>query len=223
MTKQHNGSFVAYFRTSTSKQNLGLDAQRKSVIEYLNGGDWTIAKEFKEQESGKRHDNRPELQKALAYCKETKSTLVIAKLDRLARNVHFISGLMESGVEFIACDMPNATKFTLHIYAAVAEEERRMISQRTKDGLAAAKAKGTVLGSGNPAAGAAKAAEKRSAQADAFAKEIMPQILKVQSKGAKSYRAIAEELNDRGVKSPTGGVWHASIVRKVMLRNGGQA
>ena len=126
---QHGGKFVAYYRVSTDKQGksgLGLDAQSKAVNDYLNGGDWELAAEFTEIESGKK-GNRPELVKALAACKRHKATLVIARLDRLARNVHFISGLMETKVKFVACDMPEATPFMLHIYAAVAEQEARAI------------------------------------------------------------------------------------------------
>jgi DNA invertase Pin-like site-specific DNA recombinase len=118
--------------------------------QYLNGGSWTLLQEFVEIESGKRSNNRPQLAAALAVCKRHKAKLVIAKLDRLARNVHFISGLMDAGVEFIACDMPHANKLTIHILAAVAEHEREMISTRTKGALAAAKARGQKLGGPNP-------------------------------------------------------------------------
>src|SRR3984893_8395226 len=127
----HYGKFVAYFRVSTDRQGksgLGLEAQRKAVLDYLNGWRWQLAAEFVEVESGKRSDNRPELEKALAACKKQKAKLVIAKLDRLSRNVAFISALMNSGVEFIAADMPHANKLTIHILAAVAEHEREMIS-----------------------------------------------------------------------------------------------
>ena len=139
------GRFVAYYRVSTDKQGdrgHGLEAQRKAVRDYLNGGEWKLVGEFTEIESGKRVDNRPELEKALVAAKKHKATLILAKLDRLARNVAFIAGLMERKVEFVCCDMPTATPFMLHVYAAVAEEERRMIGARTKAGLAAAKAKG---------------------------------------------------------------------------------
>src|SRR5262249_36003375 len=144
---QHGGKFVAYYRVSTDKQGksgLGLDAQRKAVNDYLNGGDWELAAEFTEIESGKK-GNRPEPVKALAACKRHKATLVIARLDRLARNVHFISGLMETKVKFVACDMPEATPFMLYIYAAAAEQEARAISARTKVALQAAKQRGGGL------------------------------------------------------------------------------
>ena len=144
----HYGKFIAYFRVSTDRQGksgLGLEAQREAVMTYLNGGRWSLVDEFTEVESGK-HSDRPELAKALAACKKRKAKLVIAKLDRLSRNLAFIAALMESGVEFVAVDMPHATKLTIHILAAVAEHEREMISERTKAALAAAKKRGQRLG-----------------------------------------------------------------------------
>jgi len=117
--------FVAYYRTSTKRQDLGIEAQKAAVLAYLNGGGWDLIDAFEEKESGKRHENRAALAKALALCKKRKATLLIAKLDRLARNVHFISGLMESKVNFVACDNPNANRLTVHILAAVAENDSR--------------------------------------------------------------------------------------------------
>src|ERR1700750_2536505 len=143
-----NGKFVAYFRVSTQKQGasgLGIEAQQEAVRTYLNGGRWKLVGEFKEVESGKRND-RPALAEALAMCRIHGATLIIAKLDRLARNVAFISNLMESGVEFTAVDFPQANRLTIHILAAVAEHEAAMISARTKAALGAAKARGVVLG-----------------------------------------------------------------------------
>src|SRR5262249_4207752 len=144
----HRGKFVAYFRVSTDRQGksgLGLEAQRKSVLDYLDGGRWELVAEFTEVESGKRSD-RPELTKAIGVCKRHKAKLVIAKLDRLSRNLAFIATLMESGVEFIAVDNPHANKLTIHILAAVAQHEREMISARTSAALKAAKARGKRLG-----------------------------------------------------------------------------
>ena len=134
--------FVAYYRTSTKRQDLGIEAQKAAVLAYLNGGGWDLIDAFEEKESGKRHENRVALAKALALCKKRKATLLIAKLDRLARNVHFISGLMESKVNFVACDNPNANRLTVHILAAVAENEARAISERTSAALQARKAQG---------------------------------------------------------------------------------
>jgi DNA invertase Pin-like site-specific DNA recombinase len=144
----NTGKFVVYYRVSTQKRGrsgLGLEAQREAVLNYLNGGNWSTAAEFTEVESGKRSD-RPEFAKALAACRLHRATLVIAKLDRLARKVHFVSNLMESGVEFVAADNPHANKLTIHILVAMAEHEAEMISDRTKKALAAAKKRGTVLG-----------------------------------------------------------------------------
>src|ERR671910_966338 len=142
------GRFVAYYRVSTDKQGrsgLGLEAQREAVQSFLNGGSWTLAAEVTEVESGKRND-RPELDRALGLCRLYGATLVVAKLDRLARNVTFISKLMESGVDFVAVDFPQANRLTVHILAAVAEHEAAMISARTKAALAAAKARGVQVG-----------------------------------------------------------------------------
>ena len=144
----HQGRFVAYFRVSTDRQGksgLGLEAQREVVLNYLDGGRWTLIDEFTEIESGKRND-RPELEKAFAACKKQKAKLVIAKLDRLSRNLAFIATLMDSGVEFIAVDNPHANKLTIHILAAVAQHKREMISARTSAALKAAKARGKRLG-----------------------------------------------------------------------------
>jgi DNA invertase Pin-like site-specific DNA recombinase len=140
--KPHAGRWVAYYRVSTDRQGesgLGLDAQRKAVADHLNGGKWVLAAEHTEVESGKRTDNRPELAAALAACKRLKAKLIVAKLDRLSRNVAFITTLMASGVEFVAADMPHANKMTLQVLAVFAEHERDLISARTKQALAAAK------------------------------------------------------------------------------------
>src|SRR4051795_2520167 len=142
------GKFVAYYRVSTAKQGrsgLGLEAQQEAVRAHLNGGSWQLVAEVVEIESGKRND-RPKLAEAMRLCRLHGAMLIIAKLDRLARNVAFVSNLMESGVEFTACDFPQANRLTVHILAAVAEHEAEMISTRTKLALAAAKRKGTVLG-----------------------------------------------------------------------------
>src|SRR5271155_3138 len=140
--------FVSYYRVSTAQQGasgLGLEAQREAVSRHVIGAQGVIVAEFQEVESGKKTD-RPQIAAALAACRLRHACLVIAKLDRLARNVHFISSLMESGVDFVACDNPHATRLTIHILAAVAEHEREMISARTKAALAAAKARGVALG-----------------------------------------------------------------------------
>jgi DNA invertase Pin-like site-specific DNA recombinase len=219
-----NGRFVSYLRVSTAQQGasgLGLEAQRAAVAAYLNGGDWTLVREVVEVESGKRND-RPALAMALRLCRQQKATLIIAKLDRLARNVHFISGLMESGVEFVAVDMPEANRFVVHIMAAVAEQEAEAISKRTKAALAAAKARGTKLGGRRISAQQlAAAGEEGRAQRSAKAKEeagkLLPTIHQIRAAGATTLRAIAAELNERAIETPSRkGHWSAVQVMRVL-------
>ena len=208
------GCFVAYYRVSTDRQGqsgLGLDAQRKAVADHLNGGKWTLAGEFTEVESGKRHANRPQLAAALAMCRKEKATLIVAKLDRLARNVHFVSGLMEAGVDFVAVDMPHANRLTIHILAAVAEDERRRISERTRAALAMAKARGTILG--NPAL-----AKANRAVALAQAEALRKTITEIRAEGFRTVRAIADELNRRHVPTARGKQWHANAVNLLLHR-----
>jgi DNA invertase Pin-like site-specific DNA recombinase len=214
-----SGAFVAYYRVSTDKQSLGQAAQRKAVLDYLNGGGWKLEAELTEVESGKRHENRPELQRALALCRKQKATLVIAKLDRLSRNVAFISSLMESGVPFVAVDMPHATPFELHIRAALAEEERRMISKRTREALAAAKARGVKLGCPRAAEASVKANAAQQAYAAARRQNLLPLIKEVQANGATTYVAMAKALTARGVKTPRGkGEWYPATVYNLLKK-----
>ena len=152
------GNCIAYYRVSTTRQGqsgLGLEAQRKAVANFVHVKGWEVGSEYTEIESGRRND-RPQLALAIADAKKHKAKLVIAKLDRLARNVHFVSGLMETNVDFVAVDMPTADRFMLHVYAAMAEEEGRRISQRTKAALAAAKARGIKLGANGKVLGEKK-------------------------------------------------------------------
>jgi DNA invertase Pin-like site-specific DNA recombinase len=207
------GNFVAYYRVSTDHQGVagnGMAAQRKAVEDYLNGGRWKLIAEFTEVESGKRAD-RPELAKALAMCRKHKAKLVIAKLDRLSRNVHFISGLMEQKVDFVACDMPSANAFMINVYAAVAQEERRMISDRTKAGLAAAKARGVKLG--GPMLPAMNEAQQAAAAGRAQA--LAPVLAELSGMSAHK---IAAELNRRGIATPTGAPWSAKTVIRARNR-----
>jgi DNA invertase Pin-like site-specific DNA recombinase len=218
---KHSGKWVSYLRVSTGKQGesgLGLEAQRAAVEAYLNGGNWTLAAEFVEVESGKRDSNRPQLAAALAACKKLKAKLVVAKLDRLSRNVRFIATVMDSGVEFIACDNPHATRLTLHILAAVAEHEREMISQRTKAALAAAKARGKKLGGPNLALATTLGNEANRAAADRFAQNVAPVIRDIKASGITTLRAIAAALNARGVPTPRGAQWNATQVMSVLRR-----
>ena len=181
-----------------------------------------LVAEFQEIESGKRND-RPEIAAALAACRATHATLIIAKLDRLARNVAFISNLMDSAVDFIAADMPMANRLTVHILAAVAEHEREMISQRTKAALAAAKARGVKLGNPHLVAGdrasALLATLARKRHARAKARDVLPYIEAARKAGCRTLAAIAEALTARGIKTPGGFItWNSEQVRRAVAR-----
>lgn len=206
--------FIAYYRVSTERQGrsgLGLDAQREAVGEYVRRSGGALLGGFTEVESGKL-SQRPELRLALAECRKRRAVLIIAKLDRLARSVHFISGLMESGAEFVAVDNPHANKLMLHLLAAFAEHEREMISERTKAALAAAKARGVQLGANGKVL-----AERNRNAADAFAAEIAAEILSHQARGL-SYAAIARVLNQTGAVTCKGGRWHPQTVQRILKR-----
>ncbi|OJW52831.1 MAG: resolvase [Alphaproteobacteria bacterium 41-28] len=211
-------TFIAYYRVSTDRQGrsgLGLEAQRTAVGAYLRDK-YKLVAEFTEIESGKRND-RPELMKALAECKRQHARLIIAKLDRLARNLHFISGLMESGIEFIACDVPGANRMMLQILAVFAEHEREMISKRTKEALAAAKARGCRLGNPNPLPAGLLGSKVSKEVADQFAGAVKPFVQSLQMQGL-SLRGIASEMNLRSIKTAKGRKWYATTVRNVLVR-----
>jgi DNA invertase Pin-like site-specific DNA recombinase len=207
--------FVAYYRVSTDKQGLkglGMEAQREAVARFMNGkGD--LAAAFIEVESG-RKDNRPQLHAALSECRRRRAVLVIAKLDRLARNVHFISGLMNSDVEFVAVDMPSASRLTIHILAAVAEHEREMISQRTKAALAAAKARGIKLG--NPRAAEAAIIARAAKTIQTPPPEVLKLMTDWRDQG-RGWRDITRELNRLNIRTPQGKQWYASTVRAQLV------
>ena len=203
---------AAYLRVSTQKQGnsgLGLEAQRKAIEHLLGGQPY---EEFIEVESGKK-SKRPMLDAAISYCRKHKTKLVIAKLDRLARNVHFISGLMETGIDFIAADMPNADRFMLHVYAAMAEEEGRRISERTKAALAAAKERGVELGKNGKVL-----AEKNRAEAIEFAKRIEKLFPVLGITPDMDLQSIARILNEAGIKSRNGGKWYKATVARLLMR-----
>jgi DNA invertase Pin-like site-specific DNA recombinase len=215
-----NGRFIAYYRVSTQKQGqsgLGLEAQQAAVMAYLNGGQWELVNSFTEIETGKGAnalERRPQLRAALEMCKKMKATLVIAKLDRLARNVHFVSGLIETGVEFVAADMPHANKTMIQIHAVMSEHERDQISARTKAALAAAKARGVVLG----AAGAANLKpniEQRQQAAVEFAAKLRGAIEGMKARGL-SQRAMRDELNRLGIKTARGSEWSLIQLQRVI-------
>ena len=225
-----NGKFISYLRVSTARQGasgLGLEAQREAVSRYLNGGSWTLVQEVMEVESGKRND-RPAIAEALRLCRLHKATLVIAKLDRLARNVHFISSLMESGVDFVACDFPEANRLTVHILAAVAEHEAAMISARTKAALQAAKVRGVRLGGqrGSLERMASMAAKGNRASATARRdsaitrrQDLQHVIAGITLEGVQSLRGIATKMNDAGMGTARGGRWTATQVARVISVN----
>jgi DNA invertase Pin-like site-specific DNA recombinase len=212
-----NKRFIAYYRVSTQKQGrsgLGLEAQEKAVHDYLNGGNSLIVESFVEMESG-RKTQRPKLANALAAARKHNAVLIIAKLDRLARNVAFVSGLMETGVPFVAADRPDATPFEIHIFSAMAEEEARQASQRTKAALGAAKARGVKLGNPDPE----KASTARIRIADDFAGDVYPVIKELHASGLRSLRAVAKGLEARGILTPRGKQnWTGAGVRNLVLR-----
>jgi DNA invertase Pin-like site-specific DNA recombinase len=227
-----HGTFCSYLRVSTAKQGasgLGIEAQRQAIADYLNGGRWSLIAEFVEIESGKR-ENRPQLHAALRHCKATGSTLVIARLDRLARNAHFLLGLQNAGVKFVAVDMPDANEMTVGIMAVIAQGEAKAISNRTKAALAAAKARGVLLGGcryegQGLSAEAAKvgrelgAAAKR-AKAEQLAADLLPIIRNIQEGGTTSLHGIAAELNRRGILTARRqvGKWTAQGVKNLLAR-----
>lgn len=214
------GKFVAYYRVSTTKQGingLGMDAQRDAVARYLNGGDWKLIAEFAEVESGK-HNNRQEMEKAIALCRKEGAILLIAKLDRLARNAAFLLNLRDSGVDFIAVDMPHADKFTVGIMALVAEKERDLISQRTCDGLAAARRRGIKLGNPRPESALQAARAVNVARADAYVQSLMPVIQEIREAHVTTLRGIARCLNARGFKTPNGRAFAPQSVKNILSR-----
>lgn len=210
------GKFISYLRVSTDRQGrtgLGLEAQRQAVAEYLNGGSWQLLAEHVEVESGKRgSSSRPVLAEALAACKKHKATLVIARLDRLARNLHFISGLMQAGVDFVACDMPSANRLTVQIMAAIAEDEGRRISERTRAALQAAKARGKLLGTHGRVLG-----QQNRDRALEHVRQIAPVVRGIRS-AARSVREVTEALNAAGVPTAKGGKWHLASVHRLLQR-----
>jgi len=213
---ESKGEFVAYYRVSTKQQGqsgLGLEAQKKAVKDYLNGGRSKLIGEFTEVESGKKVD-RPQLKEAIKLCKKKGATLVIAKLDRLARNVHFISGLMEDRrLSFLAVDNPLAIPLNMHMLAAFAEHEARAISDRTREGLERAKARGVKLGRQGKVL-----ARVNAAKAKTQARDLKPVITEIRKAGRDSVREIMAELNTRGIQTSRGGPWRPMTVSRLLER-----
>lgn len=216
--------FIAYYRVSTQRQGasgLGLDAQRSAVMAHLAEGSRTVLEEFVEVETGKGSnalEKRPQLRLALERCRKTGATLLIAKLDRLARNVHFVSGLIETGVDFVAADMPQANKVMIQMHAVMSEWERDQISERTKVALAAARARGVVLGLSGPA-NLRRVNEQRRLEAQAFRERLQPVLAGFVAQGL-SHRAIAERLTGLGIKTPMGGSWSYAQVQRLLGKGG---
>jgi DNA invertase Pin-like site-specific DNA recombinase len=217
---------IAYYRVSTRRQGrsgLGIDAQRAAVTRFAEAEGMAILRDYVEVESGKGSDaldRRPQLKAALSAAQKAKCPVIVAKLDRLSRDVAFISGLMAQRVPFLVAELgADADPFMLHLYAALAEKERRLISERTKAALGARKAQGANLG--NPRNLDHAAALGRQAQvteADRFVANILPIIHAIQAAGVSSLGGLAEVLNARGIRTARGGSWHVSTVRNVLAR-----
>ena len=221
----HTGKFVAYYRVSTDKQQrsgLGLEAQQELVRNYLNGGRWSVIGEFTEIESGtrKRLKNRPMLKAALELARKQKATLVVAKLDRLARDVQFISTLLNGNVKFVCADMPEADRTFLQMVSVFAEYEAKRISERTTEALAALKRQGKKLGSPSPEIGSAEGVKVLKANADAYAERVGPIVRDIIRKtGSGTLRDIAAALTARGIETPRGNTdWRASQVSNLLKR-----
>lgn len=221
----HNGKYVAYYRVSTDKQGqsgLGLEAQREMVRTFLNGGRWSVIGEFTEIESGtrKKLKQRPMLAAALDLCRKQKATLVVAKLDRLARDVEFISTLLNGKVQFVCADMPQADRTFLQMVSVFSEYEASRISQRTIEALAALKRKGVKLGSPTPEIGSAEGIKVIKEKADAYAERVGPVVRDIIKKsGASTLRDIAAALTARGIETPRGNIdWHPSQVSNLLKR-----
>lgn len=218
---------VAYYRVSTAAQGrsgLGLEAQRAAVEAFCQGRSCHMLAEYTEVESGEK-DSRPELEKALHYARVTGARLVIAKMDRLSRDLHFVTKLQKSGAQFTAADLPEADEFTVHIFVAAAQRERKLIAERTKAALAAAKARGVKLGNPNGAAALRRAGKGNGAAvgalkeaADRHATDLAPVVAHLQAEGHTSLPALAKALNERQMRTPRGGQWHPSSVRNLLAR-----
>ena len=219
-------SAIAYVRVSTQaqgKSGLGLDAQRSTIERFAESEGFVVTEWFQEVETGKgvdALDRRPVLSEALRVARKTKAPVIVAKLDRLSRDVAFIAGLMAQRVPFIVAELgADADPFMLHLYAALAEKERALISKRTREALQAKKKAGAALSNRtNLAQAQALGAAQNAAGADAFAANILPLVQQLQNQGVATFRALAEALNQRGVKTARGGGWAAMTVKRVLDR-----
>lgn len=218
-------ALISYVRVSTARQGrsgLGMEAQREAISRFAASEGYEVLEEFMEVETGKGSDalsRRPKLAEALAVARRKKCAVVVSKLDRLGRDVHFISGLMAHGIQFIVTELgTNVDPFMLHLWAAIDEKELKVIQKRTKDALAAAKARGVVLGGPRLDEARIIGHQVIKENADQHAAKVLSVIQTVQRAGAKTLREIAAALNDKGVQTRRGGQWHASSVRNVLER-----
>ena len=216
---------ITYIRVSTARQGrsgLGIEAQRQVLRQFAKAEGLELAREFVEVETGKGSDaldRRPKLKAALAAARKLKCPVAVAKLDRLSRDVHFISGLMAHRVPFVVAELgADVDPFVLHLFAALAEKERALISARTRQALAAAKARGVILGSPMLSKARESAVATIKAGADQHAANILPIIREAQKAGATTLRAVADALNARGISTPRGGAWHAMSVKNILDR-----
>jgi DNA invertase Pin-like site-specific DNA recombinase len=218
---------VAYIRVSTQQQGksgLGIEAQRAAIARFAEAEGLELIGEHVEVETGKGADaldRRPVLREALVTARKAKGAVVVAKLDRLSRDVSFIAGMMAQRVPFVVAELgADCDPFMLHIYAALAEKERNLISERTRAALARKKDQGAKLGNRtNLAEATAKANAATQRIADAFAANVLPIMQQIKASGATSYAAIAEAMNSRGIRTARGGDWHSTTVRNILLRN----
>lgn len=213
-------NYIGYYRVSTNRQGLdgnGMTAQRETVRRFVQNQIGELEREFQEVESGRKTDEeRPQLAAALEYAKKAKGILVIAKLDRLARNAEFLLKLQNSGADFVCCDCPNADRFTVGILALVAQRERELISERTRLGMAAAKSKGIKMGTPNPEkAVAAMITANKAAKVD-FASKVFPIIQEIKSAGVETLQGVCECLNRRGIQTRNGKNWYPATVRNIL-------
>ena len=225
MAASETKPLIGYVRVSTSRQGrsgLGLEAQREALERFAGAEGFSLTKVFVEVETGKGSDaldRRPQLAEALAAARRSKCSVAVAKLDRLSRDVHFISGLMAHRVPFLVAELgPEVDPFILHLFAALAQKERAMIAARTRDALRRAKARGTVLGGPKLAEARELAVATIEANAERFAANVLPIIREVQRAGAGTLREVADALNARGIPTARGGRWHAMTVRNVLAR-----
>lgn len=216
---------IAYIRVSTAQQGrsrLGIEAQRQAIRQFAQAEGFEVVREFVDVETGKGSDaldRRPQLRTALATARKLKCHVAVAKLDRLSRDVHFISGLMAHGVPFVVAELgPDVDPFVLHLFAALAEKERALISVRTRQALAAAKARGVALGNPKLHIARKSAVAAVKAGADRHAANILPIIREAQRAGAHTLRAVAKALNAGGIAAARGGAWHPTSVKNMLDR-----